>query len=138
MKEAIINEIKRVLGTKPKDFWYNNNTEHYQEWEFGKCIPFVILKEYLLGEGYKEDNDTVIWKTNGWEPNYYYKLISPNGHKCFVKGNTYYGQLKLCINMYPNIFYVARDEDGKLKLTEVPAQYIYRTKPLPPPVLPPY
>lgn len=55
MKEAIINEIKRVLGTEPKDLLFNNNTEHHQELEFGECIPFVILKEYLLGEGYKED-----------------------------------------------------------------------------------
>lgn len=99
MKEAIINEIKRVLGTEPKDLWYNNNTEHYQEWEFGECIPFVILKEYLLGEGYKENENIDVWETNGWEPDYWYNLISPDGNKCRVKGNTYYGELKLSIKL---------------------------------------
>lgn len=64
MKEAIINKIKRVLGTESKDLWFNNNTEHHQELEFGECIPFVILKEYLLGEGYKEDEDTDVWETD--------------------------------------------------------------------------
>ena len=99
MKEAIINEIKRVLGTEPKDLWYNNNTEHYQEWEFGECIPFVILKEYLLGEGDKENENIDVWETNGWEPDYWYNLISPDGHKCSVNGNTYYGELKLSIKL---------------------------------------
>ena len=99
MKELIIKEIKNILESKTKDLWFNNNTVHHQEWNFGECIPFAVLKEYLLENGYTEDEEEGIWDKNGWVPDYWYYLISPEGKKCYVEGNTYYGTLKLRVEL---------------------------------------
>lgn len=82
MKAAVMNVLDAIEKDEIKDF------------DFGKYVPYNIVKECLESRGWKRTED---FDTNGWEYDFWDVFESPNNPNvvCSISGSLVLGGLKI-------------------------------------------